>query len=114
MIITKTEPFTKEEINSLQEQFETYIKTVFDLENKTCAAGMRMHFDGEQLLLEQGSHQEALWGGGIDVETKEVGYSSFINIRPSDGNTSNELLSQQLRDEFRNLTEFFFKELYEH
>jgi len=47
MIITKTEPFTKEEIKNLQEQFETYIKTVIDLENKICSAGMRMHFEGE-------------------------------------------------------------------
>ncbi len=38
MIITKSEPFTKEEIEKLKELFDTYIKTVIDVENKICSA----------------------------------------------------------------------------
>ncbi|NCN87604.1 MAG: hypothetical protein GW941_01770, partial [Candidatus Pacebacteria bacterium] len=81
MIITKSQPFTKEEIEKLKEEFEVYIKTVIDTENKVCSAGMDRHFEGEQILLKQNSKQKDLWGGGIDLETNEIDFNSFINIR---------------------------------
>ncbi len=80
MIITKSTPFTKEEIQKLQEQFDTYIKTVMDLEKKVCSAGCDRHFESEQALLQQGSKQSNIWGGGIDIDTKEIDFNSFINI----------------------------------
>ncbi|MBP9781507.1 hypothetical protein KBC89_02525 [Candidatus Woesebacteria bacterium] len=109
MIITKNTPFTLEEIEQLKEQFEVYIKTVIDLENKVCSAGMDRHFEGEQLLLQQGSKQKHLWGGGIDLETKEIDYNSFINIRPRDNNTKNEIQSEVIKADYKKLTEYFFQ-----
>lgn len=111
MILTKNTPFTLEEIKQLSEQFEVYIKTVIDIEKKVCSAGMDRHFEGEQLLLSQGSNQSDLWGGGIDLETKEIDFNSFINIRPRDNNTKNEIQSEKIRETYKQLTEFFFKEL---
>src|SRR3989344_4306352 len=111
MIVTKTEPFTVEEVEKLKEQFEVYIKTVIDMENKICSAGMDRHFDGEQILLEQGSKQSSLWGGGIDLETKTIDFNSFINIRPRDNNMSNEIQDPKIRETYKKLTEYFFKEL---
>src|SRR3989304_9135476 len=111
MIITKTEPFTKEEIQKLKEQFEIYIKTVIDVENKICSAGMDRHFEGEQILLSQGSKQSNIWGGGIDLETKTIDFNSFINIRPNDNNTSNEIQDSKIREEFEKLMRLFFKEV---
>ena len=55
MIVTKSEPFTNEEIIKLQEQFDLYIKTVIDVKNKMCSAGCDRHFESEAILLEQGS-----------------------------------------------------------
>ena len=100
MIVTKTKPFTVEEVEKLKEQFEVYIKTVIDMENKICSAGMDRHFDGEQILLEQGSKQSSLWGGGIDLETKTIDFNSFINIRPRDNNMSNEIQDPKIREEY--------------
>ncbi len=111
MIITKTTPYTPEEIEQLKEQFEVYIKTVIDIEKKVCSAGMDRHFEGEQILLAQGSNQHQIWGGGIDLETKEIDFNSFINIRPRDNNTKNEIQSEKIREEYRKLTEFFFGEI---
>ena len=108
MIITKSEPFILEEIEPLKEEFDFYIKTVIDLEKKICSAGMNRHFEGEQILLESGSKQSDLWGGGVDLETLEIDYNSFINIRPRDNNTSNEIQSQKIRDKYKKLTEYFF------
>jgi hypothetical protein len=113
MIITKTEPYTKDEIKKLKEQFGVYIKTVIDIEKKVCSAGCDRHFESENALLNQGSRQEDLWGGGIDSVTKQIDFNSFINIRPQDGNTSNELLDEKRRKYFDDLTRFFFQTLYE-
>lgn len=111
MIITKTTPFTKEEIEKLKEQFDIYIKTVTDIENKICSAGMDRHFEGEEILLKMGSKQSDIWGGGIDLETKMIDFNSFINIRPRDKNTSNEIQSPEIRKKYEELTKFFFQEI---
>ena len=112
MIITKSDPYTKEEIRKLREQFDTYIKTVVDIKKKICSAGCDRHFESEKILLEQGSEQRDLWGGGIDIETNIIDYNSFINIRPAK-NSSNEILDPQLRITFEETTKYFFKVLYE-
>jgi hypothetical protein len=111
MIITKAEPFTPDEITQLKEQFEVYIKTVIDIQKKVCSAGMDRHFEGEQILLQQGSHQHNIWGGGIDVETKEIDFNSFINIRPNDNNTKNEIQSEEIKKQYKQLTEYFFSNI---
>lgn len=113
MIITKSEPFTKEEIEKLKEVFDVYIKTVIDINKKICSAGMDRHYEGEKILLAQGSEQSNIWGGGIDLETKTVDFNSFINIRPNNDNTSNEIQNSEIRETYADLTKFFFKELYD-
>ena len=111
MIITKSKPFTKDEIEKLQEEYKTYIKTVIDIDRKTCCAGMNMHVDGEQLLLQNDSQQSSVWGGGFDTMTKEITYNSFINVRPQDGNRSNFIEKEAIRKAYGKLTEYFFKEI---
>lgn len=112
MIITKSEPFTENEIAQLREMFHSYIKTVIDVDQEICSAGCDRHFDSEKILLEQGSKQENLWGGGIDLETMTIDFNSFINIRPAQKNTSNEIQDQEIREKYGELTKFFFKELW--
>ena len=112
MVITKSNPYTKEEIEKLKEQFDVYIKTVIDIKKKVCSAGCDRHFDSEKILLEQGSKQVDLWGGGIDLETMMIDCNSMINIRPKQNNTSNEIQDVKIREEFEELTKYFFKVLY--
>ena len=113
MIVTKKEPFTNEEIEWLAEELETYIKTVIDIEKNVCSAGASLHADNEQILLELGSHQDSLWGGGIDLKTLTVGFNAMINLRPKDNNTSNEILDPAKRQRFEYLMKDFFKVLYQ-
>jgi len=108
MIITKDKPFTNDEIEKLKEEFDVYIKTVIDLKRKICSAGCDRHYESEKILLEDGSKQSDLWGGGIDLETKIIDFNSFINIRPTDKNTSNEIQDASIREEYEKLTKFFF------
>lgn len=111
MILTKATPFTKEEIQKLCEQFDGYIKTVIDIERNVCSAGCDRHFESEKILLDDGSKQSDLWGGGIDTESKIIDGNSFINIRPKDGNTINEIQNPDTRKEFEKLMHYFFAEL---
>ena len=101
MIITKSAPYTTEEIEKLQEQFEVYIKTVIDIKKKICSAGCDLHADSEKELLQNGSLQENLWGGG-NTETKEIDYNSFINIRPQQNNTTIEIQSPIFNNNLKN------------
>ncbi len=110
MIITKSEPFTNKEIEKLKQVFDIYIKTVIDIEKKICSAGMDRHYEGEQILLDQGSKQSDVWGGGVDLETKTIDFNSFINIRPNDNNTSNQIQDPEIRRIYEELTKFFFSE----
>lgn len=113
MIITKTDPFSLEEIGKLKDEFGSYIKTVIDIKSRICSAGANRHFESEQELLAQGSKQKDIWGGGVDTETKDIDFNSFINIRPNDNNTSNEIQDAKIREEYENLTKYFFKVIYE-
>lgn len=108
MIITTSKPYTSDEIKQLREQFDVYIKTVIDLNKKVCSAGCDRHSDSEKILLEQGSNQDEIWGGGIDLENKIIDFNSMINIRPQHGNPSNEIQDISLRKEYERLTKFFF------
>lgn len=112
MILTSTKPFSNAEIKQLSEQFEVFIKTVFDFQRKICCAGSERHVDCEQILLKDGSKQQYLWGGGIYLKTQLITYDSAINIRPSDGNRSIELIDGPKRAIFEELTYQFFPEIF--
>lgn len=113
MIITRKVPYTREEIEKLREVFDVYIKTVIDVEKEVCSAGCDRHYESEEVLLKDGSKQKDVWGGGVDLETKIIDFNSFINVRPNDHNTSNEIQNEEIRNKYEKLTRFFFKEIYE-
>lgn len=100
MIIVLTKKATKSELEKAAFDFDGYVKVVVDLEQKILAAGGKRHFEAEQILLENGSKQQYLWGGGLDLETKEIDYNSVINLRPNQNNPSRDILSQEIRKGF--------------
>ena len=111
MVIIKSEPLTKVEIGKLRELFDIYIKTVIDIEKGICVAGIDRYFEGEKILLDQGSKQLDIWGGGIDLITKIIDFNSFINIRSNDNNNSPEILDEKIREKYEKLTKYFFQEM---
>lgn len=100
MLLLIRKPATPEQIAEMAKDYDGYIKVVIDIERGITTGGGRMHVDGEQALLAEGSKQKHLWGGGIDWETKEVDYNSMINLRPRDGNPSRDILSLEIRQQF--------------
>lgn len=97
MLIIINNKATKEQIQKAAEDLSGYVKFVVDLERNIITIGGLRHFEGEQLLIEGGSKQSDLWGGGFDLETRELDFDSMINIRPSQGNQSREVLDKDLR-----------------
>lgn len=91
------EKANEETLKKIAEDLDGYVKVVVDLKRKILTAGGKLHVDGEQLMLEDGSKQADLWGGGIDFETREIDFDSMINLRPSQKNTSREVLNQDIR-----------------
>lgn len=100
MLLIMRKKATDEEIAQMAKDYEGYIKLVVDTEREILAGGGERHYEGEQKLLEDGSRQENLWGGGIDWETKELDYNSIINLRPSQNNPSRDILSESVRKQF--------------
>mgnify|MGYP001604598697 FL=1 len=92
-----------EEIKRLSAHFKGYIKVVVDIERGVLAGGGDRHADDEKILLEDGSKQKNLWGGGYDLETKEIDYNSIINLRPKEGNPSRDILSEEVRKKFEKI-----------
>ncbi|MBI2404967.1 hypothetical protein HYV22_02205 [Candidatus Gottesmanbacteria bacterium] len=84
------------------------IKFVVDVGKKIVAGCGERHVEGEQKLLESGSSQEDLWGGGIDWETKEVNYNSMINLRPQQGNPSRDVMDKDVRKQIDEIIKEIF------
>lgn len=100
MLLVIGKKATEDEINKIAEDFDGYIKLVVDVKQEILAAGGERHFEGEQKLLQEGSKQEDLWGGGLDLETGEIDYNSIINLRPGQNNPSRDILSSSIRNKF--------------
>lgn len=100
MLLVIKKRATKEETEKMGEDLMGFIKVVVDVERGILAGGGQRHVEGEQKLLERGSKQQNLWGGGFDTETKEIDYNSMINLRPSQDNPSRDILSSEIRKAF--------------
>lgn len=98
MIHILTQKIMSQQLREVSQDLEDYIKFVVDIEQEILAAGGEKHVECEEALLKNGSKQSNLWGGGWDLETNELDFDSMINIRPTVGNSSREVLSQEIRD----------------
>ena len=77
------------------------LKIVIDINRRIIAADAEMHADLEEVLLENGSDQKDLWGANLFPGRKGsefIEYTSFINIRPAQGNKNMEVQDNQIRD----------------
>jgi len=97
MLLIIRERASEEVLSSVAEDLKGYIKVVVDVRHKILSAGGKMHVDGERILLEDGSKQLDVWGGGLDLETGEVDFDSVINLRPGQNNVSREVLDPGIR-----------------
>ncbi len=106
-IVQKSETISRDEVRTLA--LATYgdlVKAVVDLEKGIMAIGCEMHFDAEQLLLEQESRQDDLWGINLHPDKSGedfIEFDSMINLRPSHGNRSRGVDDPTTQQKIRNL-----------
>jgi hypothetical protein len=85
----------------VEKMYGTLVKADVDITKGLLIVDMGMHADGEAYLMEKGSKQNDLWG--INLHPKDYGtddfieYDSMINIRPSQGNASKDILDIELK-----------------
>lgn len=77
------------------------IKGAVDIERELLAVDSPMHYDCEQLLLENGSKQEDIWGINLYLDSDDIDYlvefDSMINIRPAQGNRSRSVENPEIQ-----------------
>jgi hypothetical protein len=96
---------SKAELDQLaQDGYGDMIKGVVDIYEKIIALGGELHADCEEILLEQGCKQVNLWGFNIypeKLKDERLEYTSFINIRPKQGNFQIEVKDQDRRNQMK-------------
>ena len=105
-------PLRTEEIEKLQSKWGNYLKLTVDIEKKWLVAGGELHADGEKILLEKGSFQDDIWGGGIDIQNKLIDATAVLNLRPRLNNDSLEILDSKKRERFIQIIKDYFQELW--
>lgn len=94
---------TPDQIKEMVQYYELHIKVAVDIEKRILVGGGEWHADCEKALLEQGSAQENVWGGGYMPHTKTVDFYSLINIRPNQDNPDQDILSSEIREQFEKI-----------
>ena len=106
---------SKEELINSSKNFidEHAIKAVVDIERGLIAVDSPMHYDSEQLLLEDGSLQENLWGINLYLDEDDiedmVEFDSMINIRPAQGNRSRSVEDSAIQEKIREVVSKWLK-----
>ena len=80
------------------------VKAVVDVDREIIGVDAEMHADIEQMLLANGSSQDALWGINIwfkDDDDDFIEFDSMINIRPRQGNRSRGVEDPETREKIK-------------
>lgn len=108
-VVILKDKITSDSLHLVKEDYGNYIKFVADIDNNFLAAGGEWHSDAEKVLLDQGSRQSNLWGGGIDLNSGAVDYISLINTRP-DFNNSQEVSDVAIREKMLSIVKKIFSD----
>ena len=98
---------TDEELREIAKDFYgNMIKGVVDVEKEILAMGGEYHMDANNILIENNSKQQNIWGFNWYFDKNEndrIEYISLINIRPAQGNRVMEVQDKLLRDKMKSV-----------
>jgi hypothetical protein len=100
VVVLLSNKVTDKDLIYAREEYGTFVKIVVDVKNNLITIGGEWHADGEKILLENGADKNSIWGGGIDLDTKNIETIALINLRPNLDNNSQEILDKATRDKF--------------
>ena len=102
-------PITKNELIETSSNFidENTIKGAVDVKRELLAVDSPMHYDCEQLLLENGSVQSDIWGINLYLDEDNIDdlveFDSMINIRPAQNNRSRSVEDPALQAKIKTI-----------
>lgn len=108
-------PISKTELVKSSTNFidENAIKAVVDVDREIMAVDSPMHYDCEQLLLENGSVQDNLWGINLYLDSDDIDdlveFDSMINIRPAAGNRSRSVEDPAIQSKIKEIVSKWLK-----
>jgi hypothetical protein len=95
LLTNKAQPV---QIEGMLDEYSSMIKIAVDIRQNSLAGGGEMHADCEQVLLENGSEQEDIWGANWYPSDQRIEYEALINIQPALGNRGMLIQSQEIRN----------------
>ena len=102
-------PITKADLIKSSTNFidENAIKGAVDIKRELLAVDSPMHYDCEQLLLENGSDQYDIWGINLYLDSEDIDdlveFDSMINIRPAQGNRSRSVEDPEVQAKIKTI-----------
>ena len=96
-------PLSRQELIKESTNFidENTIKGAVDIRRELLAVDSPMHYDCEQLLLENGSDQKDIWGINLYLDSDDIDdlveFDSMINIRPAQDNRSRSVENPEIQ-----------------
>lgn len=108
-------PISKSDLIKSSTNFidENTIKAVVDIRKEIIAIDSPMHYDCEQLLLENGSNQEDLWGINLYLDSDNIDdmveFDSMINIRPSQNNRTRNVEDENIQEKIKSVVAKWLK-----
>jgi hypothetical protein len=109
MILVFQDKAKKEQIEEITKIYPKYTKIVVDIDKKVLAAGGEYHIDCEQILINNGSLQNNLWGGGYSFENKKVDFMGLTNYKPYFNHFSYEISLPEIREEVEKIIRKVFE-----
>ena len=88
---------TERQLDEMLETLGEFVKLAVDIRRDILAGGGALHADCEEVLLDNGSQQEDIWGADWVPATQEIRYEALMNIRPRQNNPSMKILDPTVR-----------------
>jgi hypothetical protein len=83
---------TRKQLDEMLATLGSFIKLAIDIRRGILAGGGTLHADCEEVLLDDGSQQEDIWGADWVPATQAIRYEALMNIRPRQHNPSMKIL----------------------
>ena len=102
-------PITKPELIRSSTNFidEDAVKGAVDIKRGLLAVDSPMHYDCEQLLIENGSDQYDIWGINLYLDEDNIDdlveFDSMINIRPAQGNRTRSVEDPAIQSQIKTI-----------
>ncbi len=111
MIYLLNEKARSNQIQEMLEEYDSMIKIALDIRRKILVGGGEMYADCEQVLLENGSEQDDIWGANWYPVEQRIEFEALINIRPKLGNRAMVIQSQEIRSAVEAITKSILGEI---